>query len=290
MEKILITGARGYIGACLTKHLSTLFRTTAAYFRKSPLYIPDIKWKKLDVTDKNSVEKVFEESLPNVVVHCSAIASIAECEINPYLAEKVNVEGTDNMVKACTKFGAYLLFLSTDMVFDGENAPYDEHSIPSPLSVYGKTKLEAEKLCPPTSLVLRLSLCYSHSVCGRKSFLEKAIEKIKQGEKVVFFHDEWRSPLWIWDLAKVVERIIKHRPTGILHLGGTERMSRLEMAERACKIYGIDSSFIEIASRVEFHSPPRPKDLTLDISNFKLMFPDFSFTSFEKVLSLRVGG
>lgn len=285
MEKILITGAAGYIGSCLAKYLSASFKVTASYFRKSPPCIPNVEWKKLDITEDKNVGEVFKETIPDVVIHCSAVASVAECENEPSWAEKVNVVGTNYIAKACDKVGAYMVFLSTDMVFDGKGAPYSEFAVPSPLSVYGKTKLEAEKLCLPDALVLRLSLCYGYGVGGGKSFLENAIEKMKQGGRAVFFYDEWRSPLWIWDLTKAVSRIVKSRPRGILHLGGMERMSRFEMAQRACKIYGIDSSLLEAASRLGMSGPYRPEDLSLDSSKFRRFFPDFSFTDFEKALS-----
>lgn len=285
MKKILITGATGYLGTCLVKNLSSSFEVTATHFTRQPLSFSYTQWNQLDVTDKKSVERVFEINRPNIVIHCSALASISKCEANPLLAEKVNIEGTNNIFRASNRFNAYLIFLSTDMVFDGESAPYDESSKPAPLSVYGKTKLEAEKICLPNSLVLRLSLCYGYTRSGGKSFLESALEKIKRGEKAVLFHDEWRTPLWVWDLAKAVERIAKSRPMGILHLGGSERMSRLEMVQRASKKLGVDSSLIVPLSRLESGGIPRPKDLTLDISKFRKLFPDFSFTLFEEAVS-----
>jgi dTDP-4-dehydrorhamnose reductase len=285
MKKILITGATGYLGSCLAKHLSSLFEVVATHFTKQPFSLPSIWWEKLDVTDKNNVERVFERTLPDIVIHCSAIASIGECEASHSIAVKMSLAGTNDIVRASNRFNAYLIFLSTDMVFDGESAPYDESSKPAPLSVYGKTKLEAEKVCLPSALVLRLSLCYGYTGSGGRSFLESAIEKIKHGEKAVFFHDEWRTPLWVWDLAKAVERIARARPMGLIHLGGNERMSRLEMAQRACKKLGADLSLIVPASRLGSEGTPRPKDLSLDISKFRQLFPDFSFTPFEEAVS-----
>jgi len=284
--KILVTGASGFLGAYIVNYLRAAGSVIATLRSSSiPKSTEGVEWHYLDITNPLSVNKLFNEEQPDAVVHAAAMAAISSCESDPESAERINVQGTFNVAQAAMMVGAYLILLSTDLVFDGEAAPYDENSKPSPLSVYGRTKLQSEAKCPRNSLILRLALSFGKRIgAGTPTFFDEAINRIGHKEEVFFFHDEWRTPIWAADVARHIPMILERKPEGILHVGGPERMSRLEMGVRACRILGMDSGPIKSVSRLDLPGPPRPRDLSLDNSRFKQLFPNFEFTSFEKAI------
>jgi len=289
--KILVMGASGFLGAYIVNYLCTVGQVIATTRSLSvPKPINGLEWRFLDITDPLSVNKLFNEEQPDAVVHAAAMAAISACESDPESAQRINVRGTFNVAQASTMVGAYLILLSTDLVFDGEAAPYDENSKPRPLSVYGRTKSEAEAKCPKNALILRLALCFGKRTgAGKPTFFDDAIRRIKRKEEAVFFHDEWRTPIWAADVARQIPLILERKPEGILHAGGPERMTRLEMGVRACRVLGMDAGPIKSVSRLDLPGPPRPRDLSFDNSLFKRLFPNFEFTPFEKAIESSYG-
>ena len=125
--KILVTGANGQLGRALQKVLIN---------EEIELLLTDTK--EMDITDANSVKKVFNKFEPEIVINCAAFTNVDKCETEEELAFKINAEGPRNLVKMCLEYDACLVHISTDYVFDGEKSePYDEEDIPNPQSVYG---------------------------------------------------------------------------------------------------------------------------------------------------------
>jgi len=286
--KIVVTGAGGFLGGHIAAEIAKYHEVTGAFHSSRPSgEIKGVKFTGLEVADVESVESFFESERPDAVVHAAAMPRIAACESDPETARAVNTIAASNISKLSKKYGAYPVFLSTDMVFDGESAPYGETDDPGPLSVYGRSKLEAEKYFTANGVVLRLALCYGLSLFkGKETFFEKAVDAMANGEQAVFFNDEWRTPLWSDDLARLMVAIIKTRPAGLIHVGGPERLSRLEMGLRACEILGFDPSVVKSVSRKDIPGPPRPKDLSFDISKLGSIATGFEFTPFDESVAL----
>ena len=141
--RLLITGASGLYGSKLAQ---------LAMDRRHQVFSSDIQNQaahgtpvQLDVTNSAQVDAAFKISNPEVVVHAAALTDVDKCEQNRELAWKVNVEGTENIAQAAKASNAFLLYISTDYVFDGEKGNYVETDLPSPISYYGYTKLKAEE-------------------------------------------------------------------------------------------------------------------------------------------------
>ncbi len=279
------------MGGHIVETIRSFGKVIATYFSAQPENVATgIIWRRLNVADSDSVFELFDAERPKVVLHAAAMAGISKCESHPDDASRVNVAGTANVAGAAKEFGAYMILMSTDMVFDGEKAPYTEESSPNPLFVYGRTKLEAEAQCPPEALVARLALCFGRSLNPmRATFFEEALGKIAIGREALFFEDEWRAPLWAGDLGRLMPMLLDLRPAGILHIGGPQRMTRLDMGRRACNILGQDVSFVKALSRSDVPGPPRPRDLTFDTSRLKELFPGFRFTAFEEAVRISFG-
>src|SRR5262249_58599643 len=99
----------------------------------------------VDLADPDQTAAAFREARPKVVIHAGAVTTVAGCYRDPDHAWRINTRATEQLADLCTQTGARLLFTSTDLVFNGERGGYREEDVAAPLSVYGRTKLAAEK-------------------------------------------------------------------------------------------------------------------------------------------------
>jgi dTDP-4-dehydrorhamnose reductase len=225
-----------------------------------------------------------------VVIHTAAQARIADCQRDPDRAFAVNARAADLLAEEAARAGARLIHVSTDLVFDGSNPPYREEGEPSPLSLYGRTKAEAEKLvlAHPGTLVVRVSLLFGPALNGQESFFDQQTAALRAGRPITLFADEWRSPLALTTAARALLALVSHSVTGILHLGGPERMSRLEMGQRLAAFLGLPVEVITPALRPTT-GEPRPRDTALDSVRWRSLFPAHPWPLFEPALQEMFG-
>jgi dTDP-4-dehydrorhamnose reductase len=256
--KALVIGGSGYIGERLATFLrERTSRVYGTFFRNEKN--PSSRWLPLDVRDGPMVRDVLERVRPDIIFYLS-------CDMNDL--EGTVLKGMGNVLGArrgsCP--GSRLIFLSTDMVFDGERAPYAETDEPSPITEYGRKKREAELMAlEEAAVVVRSSLVYGFEPMDPKTSI--LLSGLKTGLfQYPYFRDEVRSPIFVEDLCKcLVELALLSEAPRILHLGGPEAMSRYELARRIAEGLGFDSSLVPSAMQGD-HSVTRPRDLTLDIS------------------------
>jgi dTDP-4-dehydrorhamnose reductase len=239
----------------------------------------------IDLSNPTEVRQRFRQANPQVILHAAAVARIADCQRDPERALAVNAKAAGILAEEAGRTGARLIQVSTDLVFDGEHAPYREEATPHPLSVYGQTKAEAEKavLAHPGTLVVRVSLLFGPSLNGQPSFFEQQAAALQGGQPVTLFADEWRAPLALTTAARALLELAQHPVTGILHLGGPERMSRLEMGLRLAGYLKLPADRIVAALRPAT-GEPRPRDTALDSSQWRSLFPGHPWPSFEEAL------
>jgi dTDP-4-dehydrorhamnose reductase len=181
-----------------------------------------------------------------------------------------------------------MVFLSTDLVFDGEKGWYREDDLPAPLSVYGRTKAAAEQavLAVPRGLVLRVSLLFGPSIVERPYFFDEQVVALREGRPLTLFNDEWRTPLSLASAARAVRMLVHSDFAGILHLGGPERMSRLEMGQRLAVHLGMNPSVLVAVPRSSIPAAePRPGDTSLDSSRWHALFPAQPWPSWHEALT-----
>jgi dTDP-4-dehydrorhamnose reductase len=290
---ILVTGASGQLGAYLLRELSQIRLTVAAWSgsRRGELY--GIPLTPVDLTDRAAVASSFRSLGPDVVIHCAALSSVAQCYREPALAESVNVGGTQLLADLAEQARAKLLYVSTDLVFDGERGGYREDDAPAPLSTYGRSKARAEEAVRRLArgLVVRVSLLFGPTLTGRPSFFDEQQAALRQGRTCTLFSDEWRTPLSLTTAARALIALAESDQAGMLHLGGPERMSRLEMGRRLAAFLGVDAAVIVPARRADVAAPePRPRDTSLDSSRWRGLFPQLAWPCWEEALrEMRVG-
>ncbi|HEX7482922.1 MAG TPA: SDR family oxidoreductase, partial [Candidatus Bathyarchaeia archaeon] len=216
------------------------------------------------------VDESFKAIKPDVVVHAATLTDVDKCETNKELAWKINVEGTKNIVEAAHDGGSFLIYISTDYVFSGEKGFYKETDKPDPINYYGVTKLKAEEIVRTQAeyFIARPSVIYgSTPAAGKVNFALWLIETLRKGERVKIVTDQWNTPTLNTNLAEMTLEVVERRLTGIYHLCGATRVSRIEFAEKIADSFGLDKGLIDSVSSSQFTWPAkRPMDSSLDTS------------------------
>ncbi len=286
-RRLLITGASGQLGSYLLREACARDIPTVAWSRRPAVTTFDCDCQSVDLREVDTVVAAFREARPDLVIHAAALSSIGACFENAMEARQTNTTATRLVAELAERGGVRMVYISTDLVFDGEAQWYREDACPAPLSVYGRTKVAAERcvLGHARQLVLRLSLLFGPSINGRESFFDQQLNALRTAAPCRLFADEWRTPLSLLAAARAVLTAADSGATGLLHLGGPERMSRLEMGTRLANVMGADASRISAINRCDVESPePRPRDTSLCCDLWKHTFPDVSSPSFEDAL------
>lgn len=262
-KRIFITGISGFLGSHLAASLKKDY-SIAGSVRNHTDYPKGLKIYQTKLEVFSSVEKAFQDFKPHTIIHTAAMTSVEACKKDKNLASMVNIEATRQIARWCHQHATRLMFTSTDLVFDGKKGDYTETDMPSPLSYYAKTKLEAEKevisICPHF-IILRICLLYGLAHGPHPSFFQQMIQKVQEGEAVQLFTDEYRTPLYIKEAAAIIEKLIQEEElSGLYHLGGPERISRYEMGIQTAKHLKLDRSKMK---GIPINSPHRPKDCSL---------------------------
>lgn len=261
-----ITGANGLIG----NYLIEIAKQIVPAWR-----IQGITRERLDLADFPKVRKAFRADRPDLVIHCAALSRSPDCQANPPLARKLNVDVTACLAELAVEIP--LIFFSSDLVFDGQQGNYDESAIPNPLSVYAETKIAAEKiiLANPKHTVIRASLNGGTSPSGIRGFNEELRAAWAAGKRLNLFTDEFRSPIPAVITARAVWELAERDQPGLYHLGGAERLSRWQIGELIAKRWPQLQPQIEPCSLRDYPGAPRSPDTSLNSGKIQslLSFP-----------------
>ena len=260
---IWITGGGGLIGQCLV--------------RSAPAGAPvlGLRRAQLDLTDAVAVRDEFARSQPRLIIHCAALTRTDECEADPVLARRLNVEVTARLADLAEKIP--FVFFSTDLVFDGKTGDYPESASVNPLSVYAETKLAAERivLVNPGHTVVRTSLNGGTTPSGDRAFNEQLRCAWREGRVLRLFTDEFRCPMAASVTARAVWELVALRRPGLYHIAGSERLSRWDIGRLLAARWPELRPQIMAGSLKDYTGPPRPPDTSLNcaLAQRLLSFP-----------------
>ncbi len=280
--KVLITGATGLLGTDLCHALRDRHELTgwSRGVRKASS-AAGIRIEKVDITDPEAVLSRMSHLRPDVVIHAAAQADVDAAERDPTSARAVNVQGTENVARACASAGSYLIAISTDYVFDGTlDRPYREEDPPHPINAYGQMKVEAEQVVlafSPGSLVIRISGLFG---AARSNFVLETIRAFRSGRKVLVAADQVNSTSYSKDIAEAVGKIVEGRSVhpgrtleGVLHLANSGGASRWDVARQIASALGAPESLIQRTTWAQINRPaPRPVNSRLDCSRWAGFF------------------
>ena len=276
-HRILITGASGQLGGYLLEQLRGSSDHIIAWSSAGRQERFGTLLQPVDLTNADQVARCFDEAKPNLVLHAAALSSIAACYQAPERAEKINHLGTAQLAELASRSKARLLYVSTDLVFDGEKGNYREEDEARPLSIYARTKLAGEKaaLAIDSSLVVRVSLLLGPShQAERPNFFDQQRRTLLTGQSISCFADEWRTPLTHrWAARMLLNLLAEWEGTGLLHLSGPERLSRLDIGQRLALRLGVSQEKVVPIAQAAVATPePRPRDTSLNSGLWRRMF------------------
>jgi dTDP-4-dehydrorhamnose reductase len=249
--RILLTGGSGQFGRA--------FRQATRHEVLAPGHA------ELPIEDAATVRAHVEKVAPDWIVHAAAMTEVDACERDPARAHAVNAVASGTLAAAAAHAGARMLLVSTDYVFDGEKGRYTETDATNPLSAYGRSKLEGERLAQaalPGVCIARTSVLFGPH---RNNFVLWVRRSLREGTPVKAARDQWVTPTASADLAAQVTALLEAKATGIHHTAGAERLSRLEMAQRIAAHAGLDPAPIQSVAMDELSwVARRPRDSSLD--------------------------
>lgn len=256
--KVAITGAAGLFGRGLVEVFSrshTVFPLTRA---------------DADLTDPGEVRAALLKLRPEVIVHPAGIPDLDVCEAEPAKAFLVNVHGTRRVVEVAREVGAAVAYISSDTVFGGgKQTPYTESDPTIPLTVYGRTKLRGEEIVRglPAHWVFRVSVLFGP---GKENFVEKGLRKVAAGEIYEVAADQVGSATYTLDGARKIMEVVEARRFGLYHLSNQGTCSRLELAQRAAELAGLDPAKVVGKPAAQMNRrAPRLKFAVMDMEALK---------------------
>jgi dTDP-4-dehydrorhamnose reductase len=275
-QRILITGGSSYLGQHLVPPASRSFDVHYTYYSHDPAF-PHAVGHQLDVRAETAVFRLLQTLQPDVVIH------LAGSNRTPDMASVI-VQGTRHVANAATAVSARLIHLSTDVLFDGTEPPYDETAVPSPVNAYGKAKAQAETLAQAhhDAVIIRTSLIYGLEQMDHGT--RWMAEALQAGQPVTLFDNQFRNPVWVESLSRAClelanqklanqklasqklasQKLANDAYTGILNVAGQQRLSRADFALRLLDWWGIDQRQTLIIGPSVGNQ--WPLDCTLDLS------------------------
>jgi len=266
---LLVTGASGLLGSKIVEiAVARGCEVYSAYNEHHPSLGKPVK---LDVTDQVNVRRVISELKPEVIIHAAAMTNVDRCELDKDLALKINYEGTANVAHAAKSVGAFLIYISTDYVFKGDKGLYKEDDETDPVNFYGYSKLKGEEIVKEIVdkyCIARTSVLYgSKPARGKVNFVLWLIDKLRKGEFVRVVSDQFISPTLNTNLAEMLLEVADKELTGVYHLAGASRVSRLDLAFELTEVFNLDRSLIRSAKMDDMNwVAKRPRDSSLDVS------------------------
>ncbi len=273
-QPILVTGASGAVGWHLCRFLKAQGQAVVGTFRERVPTLEGVSFRQLRLEDPGSIESLFEGQPYRAVIHCAALSHPDTCEQQPQQAQTVNVLGTRRLMERLADQRRFV-YLSTDLVFDGAKRNYSEDEPTNPVNEYARGKRDAEQyvLSRSNSMVVRLSKVFGWGSPFHDCFLDWARSRFENQNQVPLFHDQYRSFVYVGMVVRALERLISAHPRhNLYHLGGPQRLSRLDLGELFAQTFGFDRSLISLVSVESVGQAARGKDCSLDSSRITTDF------------------
>ena len=245
MKRYLITGASGLLGLNLAYYASGKYEILGSCEEKI-LKDQPFEMIYIDLLDQKGIDQLIEQSKPEAIIHCAALANVDLCEKEPELAYRLNAEIPGELASVTSKLGIKLIHISTDAVFDGIEGNYSEEDVTNPINIYAKTKLAGEKnvvQADPNAIIARVNF-FGWSVSGKRSLAEWFFNNLSLGNKINGFKDLFFTPLEAMNLAKLLFQMSEKDLSGIYHVTSPDIISKYSFGKQIARIFSFDEELI----------------------------------------------
>jgi dTDP-4-dehydrorhamnose reductase len=241
--RAVVIGGSGQLGGLLLRRL--VERGHAAVGTYHSVAYPELIH--VDAASQGLASSWLVSQRPDVVFYPAGFTYVDGCERDPDRARDANVDQPLNLARTAADLGARFVYFSTDYVFDGEGGPYDEGAPPNPVSVYGRSKLEAEAsllhALGPALLVVRTSWVFGPERQG-KNFAYQLVRALSAGKAMTCPHDLVSNPSYGPDVARAVVQLVESGISGVIHVAGPEVISRVAFAQGLARGFGLDPALV----------------------------------------------
>jgi dTDP-4-dehydrorhamnose reductase len=263
--KVLILGATGMLG----REIFQNFSKTGKYelFTSGRVSLPESSYHiQCDLLKENILPKIKNID-PDIVIYCTADTRVPNCEKNKVDTEKLHALIPSRIAGVVRKF----VYVSTDSVFDGNDAPYEEGSEVSPINVYGSSKVLGEKLVTTISksaMIVRTNIFGFDSI-DRASIVEWAIRNLRLGHEISGFTDLYFNAISVNQLARCLDFLIDIDYQGVINVAGDYSINKYDFLISVAETLGLDAGLIKPIPSTDFFDVPRPKNTTLSVEKLK---------------------
>ncbi len=295
--EILVTGANGLLGNAIFR-LRTSEHNWIGTGRgeRRPAVPDDVSYFPCDLESDEEVKNLFNKVNPDVVIHCAAMTQVDQCELNPDDCFRANVQATQNLLQHMSE-SARMVFISTDFIFDGTSPMYSEDDEPNPVSIYGDSKLKAEKLVSDSGdrhAILRTMLVYGYAPeLSRTNIVLWVKSSLEEGKNIRVVDDQFRCPTLVDNLAEACILCVDENVGGVFHISSEDY---LDMHSFACEIagtWGLNTSLIEKISTDSLGQPakrPPKTGFVVDKAKRELGFRPVGIKEGLQILANRIKG
>ncbi len=269
MLNIALTGGEGMVGSRIIE----LLKDKARFISLSQ--------SQMDIRNETQVYNTIKKTSFDIFLHLAAYTNVDGAEREKTLAHEINVLGTQNVYQAVCAKKKQMIYISTGFVFDGKNPPYTEQSTPNPLSIYGKTKYEGEKIVRDSAMIVRFDYPYrNNKYPQKKDFVRGIVASLQEGKKLTMVTDSLITPTFVDDIAEGLWYLINHFSAGIFHLVGSESLSPYEAGITIARICNFNPNLIHKTTYYEYFSQKAPRPQYAKIASIRNNF--FAMKSFEE--------
>ena len=222
-----------------------------------------------DLEDPIAFAKVLKDRNIKTVLNCAGTCALKACELDPDMAQRVNVFCIENLLKTLEGTDIRLVHLSIDLVYSGTgDGGHVETDETDPVTVYGKTMVEAEQLIlskRPDSCILRISLPMGISFNGHAGAIDWIASRFKKNKPATLYFDEVRTPTYCECLNETIEDVVVSEMRGLYHCGGTRKLSLYQIAQIVNRVGGYDPDLLIGCPRIDAGPiPPRAGNVTMN--------------------------
>lgn len=222
-----------------------------------------------DIEDESRFKEIVDKYQIRSILNCGGSCALKACELDPDMAQRVNVNGIQSLLNAIDRTDINLIHLSIDLVFSGKgDGDHVEADVPDPVTVYGRTMVDAERLVQefrPSAAILRISLPMGISFNGHAGAIDWIQSRFAKSKPATLYYDEIRTPTYVECLNETIEEVFARGLSGLFHAGGQVKLSLYQIAQIVNRVGGYDPNHLMGCPRVDAGPiPPRAGNVTMN--------------------------